>query len=135
MARYCWLLPPVALTLIILFALALEPNPAGLGTHQALGLPPCLFLALTGWPCPSCGLTTSFCHLVRFEFFEACNAHPLGPVLFLSLVLVACGSILEFLGRSTPVNGFLKGRHAGWVYSGLVVYLGFWAGRLLWIHG
>ena len=38
----------------------LAPRPAGFGTHRALGLPPCGFLAQTGYPCPSCGMTTAF---------------------------------------------------------------------------
>src|SRR5437870_10055475 len=29
-------------------------------THMQLGLPPCEFYRRTGYPCPSCGFTTSF---------------------------------------------------------------------------
>ena len=43
-------------------ARALTPAPAGFGTHEQLGLPPCAFLHWTGFPCPSCGLTTCFAH-------------------------------------------------------------------------
>ena len=35
-----------------------------MGTHQQLGLPPCNFVTLTGYPCPACGMTTSFALLV-----------------------------------------------------------------------
>ena len=38
----------------------LAPAQAGHSTHTQLGLDPCTFLALTGWPCPMCGATTTF---------------------------------------------------------------------------
>jgi hypothetical protein len=60
----------------------LTPEATGHGTHTQLGLPPCGFLWLTGWPCPACGLTTSFAHLSRFQLVSALQAHALGPVLF-----------------------------------------------------
>jgi Protein of unknown function (DUF2752) len=64
----------------------LEPSPAGHGTHVQLGLPPCGFLALTGLPCPGCGLTTSFVHLLRGELSAAALANPLG----IPLCLLTC---------------------------------------------
>jgi len=46
-------------------AVWLAPKPAGYGTHRELGLPPCGFLAQTGYPCPSCGMTTSFADMAH----------------------------------------------------------------------
>jgi hypothetical protein len=68
------------------FALAgwLEPDPRGFGTHQRLGLPPCTFRALCDIPCPSCGMTTSFAHLMRGHFTQALHAHVGGTVLALA---------------------------------------------------
>ena len=48
----------------------LEPSPTGIGTHQQLGLPPCTFWMLFGRPCPTCGMTTSWAHLVRGQCGE-----------------------------------------------------------------
>src|SRR5438132_6029980 len=61
----------MALGLVLVFAVAgwLDPYENGrarrLETHMQLGLPPCNFRILTGLPCPSCGMTTSFALLVR----------------------------------------------------------------------
>ena len=37
----------------------LTPDELGVGSHQQLGLPPCSMLTLTGYPCPTCGMTTA----------------------------------------------------------------------------
>jgi hypothetical protein len=74
-------------TATLAIARCLQPSAAGVGTHVQLGLPPCRFLALTGIPCPSCGLTTSFAFAAHFEFEEAFVASPFGLLLFFAVVL------------------------------------------------
>lgn len=59
----------------------LTPDIRGLGTHEQLGLPPCGFYLWWGLPCPSCGMTTSWAWLVRFEFAEAFQQHFGGALL------------------------------------------------------
>ena len=78
-----WQLVGWSLFLISGFALAfaLEPDPRGYGTHQSLGLPPCTFRALFGIPCPSCGMTTSFSHLMHGNVSQAFRASASGVVL------------------------------------------------------
>jgi hypothetical protein len=78
-----WLLVGWSLFLIGGFALAfaLEPDPRGYGTHQSLGLPPCTFRMLFGIPCPSCGMTTSFSHLMHGNVSQAIRASASGVVL------------------------------------------------------
>jgi hypothetical protein len=60
----------------------LQPSARGFGTHEQLGLPPCTFLHLTGIPCPSCGLTTSFAHAAHLQFLNSFLAQPFGLLLF-----------------------------------------------------
>lgn len=52
------------------------------GLHTRLHLPPCLFLTITGLPCPFCGLTTSFALLTHGALCRAFIANPSGPPLY-----------------------------------------------------
>jgi hypothetical protein len=70
----------------------LRPDPAGFGTHQQLGLPPCQFARLTGRPCPSCGMTTAFAWTVRGRFDRAWGANPAG-----ALLAPACAALVPWL--------------------------------------
>lgn len=72
---------------VLTIARFLPPSASGVGTHERLGLPPCLFLKLTGVPCPSCGLTTSFAHAAKLHFYDALIAQPFGLLLFFLTVL------------------------------------------------
>ena len=77
-----WLL--LALTALTAIAIArqLHPDARGFGTHTQLGIPACGFLALTGFPCPACGLTTCFAHMSRGQFTQALAANAIGVVMF-----------------------------------------------------
>ena len=60
--------------------------PRRMETHTKLGLPPCSFKLLTGRPCPSCGLTTSFALLIRGDVVNSLRANAAGTVLALFLL-------------------------------------------------
>ena len=86
----------VALGLLGVFGLArwLDPyeadgTPRRLGTHTEIGLPPCSFYKLTGMPCASCGMTTSFALLIRGDLLNSLRANYAGTALGLvCLVLI-----------------------------------------------
>jgi len=67
----------------------LAPKPAGYGTHRELGLPACGFLARTGYPCPSCGMTTSFAAMAHGHPVDAFLAQPFGAMLFAAVAVLA----------------------------------------------
>jgi hypothetical protein len=67
----------------------LTPNPRGMGTHQQLGLPPCTIVAWYGVPCPSCGMTTAWAHLLRGQPIAAARANAGGALL--GLLAAVCG--------------------------------------------
>jgi len=68
--------------LALLVAVSLvEPDHRRLGTHQKFGFPPCTFRALFDKPCPSCGMTTAWAHLVRGELADALLANVGGTIL------------------------------------------------------
>ena len=95
----------------IVTAAFLSPDPAGHGTHTQLGLPPCGFLVLTDLPCPGCGLTTCFTHLMHGNWIDATRANPFGVMLF--FVSAACAlTALVGLLRGLPVIATLERLHA-----------------------
>jgi len=81
----------------------LTPSASGIGTHEQLGLPACGFLTVTGWPCPSCGLTTSVSHLVHGEIIQAIIVQPFGVALYAVLLFVT-GFASWALVRSRPLG-------------------------------
>ncbi len=109
----------------------LEADPAGVGTHKQLGLGGCTVLTMTGWPCPMCGMTTTFTHMGHGHLFDAVATQPFGVVLY----LITLGGFVVGLGalagrmwwRSLAevtlkyevqiAAGILLGMTAGWVYK------------------
>lgn len=80
-------LPQILIILgLVGVAFWLHPGNRLYGTHRQLGLPPCAFYVLTGIPCPSCGLTTSFSLMVHGRFLRAFQAHYFGPLLFMAVI-------------------------------------------------
>ena len=85
----------------------MKPDPRGLGTHQQLGFPPCTMVVLTGYPCPTCGMTTAFAHTVRGELLSAFKAQPAGLILALAVVVVAAVSLgVVMTGKVWKVNWY-----------------------------
>jgi hypothetical protein len=75
---------------LIATARTLTPDPRGFGTHEQLNLPSCGFARLTGWRCPTCGMTTSWSHATRGNLRAALAASGGGTVL-LALTALAAG--------------------------------------------
>jgi hypothetical protein len=71
-----------------------------LETHLQLGLPPCNFRLLTGLPCPSCGMTTSFSLLMHGDWRNSLRANAVGTLLALFwLALVPWSLVSALRGR------------------------------------
>jgi hypothetical protein len=130
----------IALILIAVFAVAawLNPyNPDGtprrLATHRQLGLPPCNFVMMTGKPCPSCGMTTSFALFIRGDLRASLQANWVGTLLAATAVVALPWSLLSAL------RGRLLGIRPGHgeylltlaVTLLLILMLGRWLGLLL----
>jgi hypothetical protein len=81
----------------------LRPDPRGYGTHTQLGLFPCAFWTMTGYRCPSCGMTTAFAWTVRGRPDRAWRANPAG-----TLIVPMCALLVPWL-----VVGAARGRPWG----------------------
>ncbi len=86
-------------------ALYVTPDPRGLGTHEQLGLGRCGMIVTTGYPCPTCGMTTAFACTVRGRLIAALLAQPTGMLLALATIAVwlAAGYVLV-TGRPSPLK-------------------------------
>jgi hypothetical protein len=102
------------------------------GTHQQLGLPPCGFLRMTGKPCPSCGMTTSFSLTMHGDLANAAQANWVGVVLVgYGMLLVPWAAVSAWRGR------YLWVRSLEWlvmwsVSAFLVLILSRWVAVLFW---
>jgi hypothetical protein len=99
-----------------LLAVQLEPDQRGYGTHQSLGLPPCIFRESFNVPCPSCGMTTSFSNFVRGRFIAAARANSAGLLLAVICVIqipwclaCACHNRMCYVKRPTVALIWLLG--------------------------
>ncbi|MCS7016072.1 MAG: DUF2752 domain-containing protein [Gemmatales bacterium] len=124
------------LVMVLVVAHRLNPyqadgHPRRYGTHEQLGLPPCSFHQVTGLPCPSCGLTTSFSLCVHGDWRAAAHANPVGPIL----VLATTGGAIWFLAAAATGRRL---RLPAWhwlstlvAWSVVFLVLGSWLVRLL----
>lgn len=119
------LLVPLALGLL------LEPDARGHGTHEQLGMRPCLAMQELGIPCPGCGVTTSVTLAVQGEWWRSATTQPLGPILILA-------ALLFFLWT---LQGLLRGWDLGekvkdvswlrWSLGGSALVLAAWIYKLV----
>ncbi|MFO0800326.1 MAG: DUF2752 domain-containing protein [Gemmataceae bacterium] len=131
-------LAAVAVTLVAVFGVAAYLNPYGpdgaartMATHTQLGLPPCNMVSLTGKPCPTCGMTTSFALLVRGDVRASLAANWVGTVTALAWAALLVWSVASLsAGRMLFVR---RGELALTllVAAFLVLALGRWAVILL----
>jgi hypothetical protein len=92
---------------LVVVACSLKPDGNHMGTHQQLGLPPCGFVAVTGYPCPTCGMTTAFAHATRGQLGAALYAQPAGAVLAMGTLLLMVLSLLAAItGRRPSLNWY-----------------------------
>lgn len=121
----------VGLLGLLATAAVLRPSQSGHGTHRQLGLPPCTFWVLFHRPCPTCGMTTAWAHLMRGEWIDACRANTGGALLGV-LAMVAAPWLLGSAIRGRWLAAAPSERAAAWMSAIiLLVIMTDWAIRLL----
>ena len=109
------ILTALVCTFILLTAWHLEPSYLPLGPRSWLSFPQCAFQNRTGYPCPTCGMTTAWARAVRADLISAFRANIAGAVLAIAAFLVLlAGLATAVLGRVfylrivAPVLGLLS---------------------------
>ena len=86
-------------------------------------VPLCPFHAVTGLPCPGCGMSRAFLLLGQLKFMEALAMNPFSiPLILLMIIYVALGRI----------PGLLQNKYLEYIF--LFTILAFWVIRLLSFH-
>ena len=100
------LLVGVVLGLVAVFSVAIwlnpynpDGSPRAMETHRQLGLNKCTFYEMTGRPCPSCGMTTSFALLMHGDLVNSLRANAVGTLLALF-----CLALIPWAVASVTLN-------------------------------
>jgi hypothetical protein len=94
----------------------------------------CNFKTLIGLPCPSCGLTRSFCSLAKGEFARAIHFNLLGPALFLSALLLWVSALLGIFGRYSAIKAALRLlQNSVFIKTSLAIFALYWVARVAYL--
>ena len=118
---------------LLITAATLPPSPTGVGTHRGLHLSGCAFLTTTGYPCPACGMTTSFSWFVRGNWIASGYVQPMGMVLAAICAMVFWGGMWTAVtGRSVRrVTAIVP--DSWYLFPLLGIALAAWVWKI-WIH-
>ena len=124
---------------LLIVSAGLTPSAGGVGTHLSLGLSPCGFLAKSGIPCLSCGMTTSFAHFAEANVLASLYVQPMGALLafiaagiaWVGLYIAWTGRPIHRLMRLLPMRSLLLGglffAFAAWGWK-ILIHLSGWDG-------
>jgi hypothetical protein len=83
----------------------------------------CPLRAVTGIPCPSCGLTRALAHLERGHWADAVRFHPFSPLVFLLVLALVVMLVFELVTHRAVIGNPLRDRRDVWlVLAGLAVF-------------
>ena len=125
--RLVGLVVALACGALLAAAAMLSPNPAGHGTHkQELGLPVCGFLVRTGYPCPSCGMTTSLAAMAHGQIGLAFRAHLFGVLVFAAVVAAMILAAVQAVTGRNVLGRVRPRRWQWWLAGAITAWLGGW---------
>jgi hypothetical protein len=120
---------------LLVTASSLHPARAGFGTHEQLGLPPCVWMATFGKPCPTCGMTTSFTFAAHGWYWRSFVTQPFGAALVLATVTTFWIALHTATTGSRALTMTLRAVGAKGVWLGVIGLLAAWIYKLLEVAG
>jgi hypothetical protein len=82
----------------------------------------CPLRAVTGIPCPSCGLTRALAHLEHGHLAEALKFHPFSPLVLVAALALIVLLLLELATHKRLIANPLRGRRSILVLFAVVVF-------------
>ena len=115
------IVPAFAIFAVLVVSLALDPDETA--------YPSCVFKSITGYDCPSCGLTRSFYSMSHLGIAEAFQYHLMGPVLYIVLFLLLLKFSYEsFFRKEIRINTTPRTKKI--IFLALtVIWLTFWLSK------
>lgn len=118
------------LALTVLRTLA-TPDARGYGTHEQLGLPPCMTMEVAGIPCPGCGVTTSVTLVTHGRIVEAFQTQPFGVLAAAAIPVFVAWSVWAHL-RGVDLYASLTGQNVKrWMVPVVIALVVAWAYKLV----
>lgn len=106
----------------------LSPDGRGYGTHEQLPWQgPCGFLLSTGYPCPTCGMTTAFAYTMDGDWWSAIKTQPGGWALAVGCGLAVLMSLWVLVTGRLPIWFILWVTPFRFFVTMLTLILGSWA--------
>lgn len=111
---------------ILVAAWHLQPQNLPFGPESQLSLPKCNLRETTGYPCPTCGMTTAWAQVVRGNLLQAFHANIAVPLLALASALAALAGIATALAGRKFYDRIVRPpltllRPKQWLYAGLAL--------------
>lgn len=118
---------------VLTIAWWLKPAAGGLGTHQQLGLPPCAWKAMWGFPCVTCGMTTAFSHAAHGDLIASFRVQPMGCILAVLTSVICWTALHTAASGSRALDASLRLLQPRTLMGVGVLLLAAW-GYTIWMH-
>lgn len=115
----------LAVILLGIIAISIYCNPDNYSISN------CAFKELTGYSCPSCGLTHSFHAGANLHIIKAFSFHLLGPILLLGCLLIFIKFSIESISGKTVIHGIVSSLVKIGILITALIWIAYWIVRLI----
>ena len=116
---------------ILATAVWMTPDRSHMGTHRQLCLPACAFVSMTGFPCPTCGMTTAFSFIVHGHPIEAARSSVFGLLLAILTVVMTLAALSCVVTARYPNLNWYRVDAVKLVYFGALMLVASWGLKIV----